>query len=132
MELRLTPEAISGYLARAEDMLFEQLRMRGILDTPGASGADVVVLVPDLYHRLLQEFPQFPQAYVTIGDVVPPAHAGDCWTIAFHLNERGVELRHEVIRSTGVPGRNGSGSESSTQYTGAQKSPTASPGRGEN
>lgn len=102
MELRLTPEEIAGYLARAEELLFEQLRTRGILDKPGASGADVVVLVPDLYQSLLEAFPQYPQAYVTIGDVVPPAHRDDCWTIEFHLHERGVELRHEVVRSTDV------------------------------
>ncbi len=102
MELRLTPVEIAGYLAHAEELLFELLRTRGILDRPGASGADVVVLVPDLYQSMSEAFPQFPQAYVTIGDVVPPTHRGDCWTIEFHLNERGVELRHEVVRSTDV------------------------------
>jgi hypothetical protein len=95
----MQPSDVSAYVARAEALTFELMHQYGITDHAGASGADVVLLVHTLNQRLREEYPQFPDAYVTIGLVEPPARAGQPWKITLHAYEHGVELRRQVIRS---------------------------------
>lgn len=95
----MQPSDVRAYLTRAEALTFELMREYGIFGHPGASGADVVLLVPHLNQRLRDEYPQFPDSYVTIGLVEPPAHAGQPWLITFHTHECGIELQREVIYS---------------------------------